>query len=561
MSYNPPRQKPVVTGDPIEIELVFNLTRCGTCSFFWPENANRQPYGPYPTFDFDSNAPKTSPANAKQTAYPWVKGTTQTPSFPDPEVMDGCRKAPIMTIGINPNLTAFAPGRIGAAWSYPNFSNAGGTDLYAKYAFYYRYRSVYQERFDLGFMKAFLVKEGQILAPKAGVVVSAARPSDAPTYDVQVLYDGDTANTTISLKENLGEPRYILLFDTAAPDNRFSKGDVIAARLDVPAGKAVEIFQQQIGYYEQIVPVLQRFETFLSAQGHAGADLRVGEDVCQLDMVACASPHWGSLFLGGTNEAVATIVHNCVSKNAWAIKQLVQTQPAVLFLVGESSYDMFRDSFGKLIYPALPAKPADGAYTLLRETSDPANPRFIKFSTTIGGQKFDLSTRLVITPHFSYNINFLPQFRMSPDGWQQFAQKFSACAQFLRTDPRFKYVASQDNSYAAYQIAQDPAGALAALKQHYAPALSALQPSFYDPHAMMASVLEDLYNKKQLTYTVGTNSAPGYLTRGEGSCHFCVNKHWTFPLGCPYGKNLLPPPAVGFLDKVAAAMVKAGSSQ
>jgi hypothetical protein len=50
--------------------------------------------------------------------------------------MDGCRKAPIMTIGINPNLTAFAPGRAGASWCYPDFSDASGGDAATKYAYY-----------------------------------------------------------------------------------------------------------------------------------------------------------------------------------------------------------------------------------------------------------------------------------------------------------------------------------------------------------------------------------------------------------------------------------------
>jgi hypothetical protein len=84
--------------------------------------------------------------------------------------MDGCRKAPIMTIGINPNLTAFAPGRTGAAWCYPSFSSADSSDTWTKYAYYYRYRSVYQEHFDLKFIEPFLLPEGSIRAAKAGVI-------------------------------------------------------------------------------------------------------------------------------------------------------------------------------------------------------------------------------------------------------------------------------------------------------------------------------------------------------------------------------------------------------
>jgi hypothetical protein len=558
-SYNPPRQAtPAAPANPLEIDLVYNLSRCGSCSFFWPAEPSRQTYGPYPGFDFPSNTPATADAAGNPSAFAWLEGVTGEPCFPNPEVMDGCRKAPIMTIGINPNLTAFAPGRMGAAWAYPSFSSAGGTDLYAKTAYYYRYRSVYQERFDLGFMEKYLVKAGQVIAPKSGVVVDAQRSSDNPSYSVKVRYDGDTADTVISLTEQPGQPRYVLLFDAEAPDNRFAKGAVIAARLSVPQGDKVDIYQQQISYYEQFVPVLQQFETFLAAKGHKDASLRVGEDVGQLDMVACASPHWGAPFLGGTSAAAATVISNCVSKNAWAIKQLVQTRPAVLFLVGESSYDMFQASFGGLIKPPLPKAPADGAFTLLSETVDPDHPRNIEFSTEIGGVKYSLTTRLVISPHFSYDENFLPQFRLDAPGWKAFEAKFPTCVEFLKTDSRIQYSAAEDGAFAAYVIERDPPAVLAELAKSYAPAYAALKPGYYDAHGMMAGVLEALYGAGTLAYTAPAKGKPGYLTRTGGSCTFCVNDHWKFPLGCPYGKTTEVPPANGFLEAVAAAMVKAG---
>jgi len=553
MPYDPPRQaKPAPPKDPLEIELVYNVRPCGTCNFFWPANAAQQPYGPYPCYDFASNTPKEQAPPADPTkSFVWLQGITRPPSFPDAEVMDGCRKAPIMTIGINPNLTAFAPGQTGTSWCYPSFSSDHGTDSWAKYAYYYRYRSVYQEHMDLAFVEKFLLPDGQIKAAKAGVLIAALRASDAPDYDLRVQYDGEANPTSIHVPGQLGGPRYVVLLD---PQARFKAGDVLAARLNVPAGQKPNVFDQPIGYYMQIVPVLQSFQTFLQQQGHADAHLRVGEDVGQLDMVACASPHWGPQWLGGTSQSVNTIISNCVQKNAWALKQLVQTRPAILFLVGQASWNMFNQTYGHLIQaqPALPNIPVDGPYTLLRLTTQ--NDCRLVFKTKIDGLDYSLSTRLVVTPHFSYDDNFLPQFRLSPDALNAFKAAQPAAAQFLQTDPRIKSV-TQPGSYPAFGIIRDTAAVLTEIKTKFPAAAGQLLAAYYDPHQMMAGVLAEIFNKGQMTYTPAKNGHPGFLSRNDGPCTFCVNEHWKFPQGCPYGKPDEQQLPIGFLDKVVATMM------
>jgi hypothetical protein len=476
--------------------------------------------------------------------------------------MDGCRKAPIMTIGINPNLTAFAPGQAGASWCYPSFSSDNGTDSSTKYAYYYRYRSVYQERFNLSFAEKFLRPDGRIVAAKPGVVISAQRTSNAPRYVLKVRYDGETRDTDIALRGKVGAPPYVVLFDPMPPNNRFKQGDVIAAQLDVPVGKKAEVNAQQVGYYERMVPVLARFEQTLRAKGHPHVGLRVGEDVGQLDMVACASPHWGPQWLGGSKQSVQTIIANCVSKNAWAIKQFVQTRPAVLFLVGESTYAMFRHAFGQLIKadPALPVRPEDGAFSLLRATSDPSRPCMFEFAGKVGAHAYSISTRLVVTPHFSYATNFVPQFRMSASAWDDFKTKFANCAAFLLHDARVKVVpADQPDGFVAAQIVKDVAPVLAHIKKTWPDAGRALMPGYYDAAAMMAGVLDDLYAKGSLSFVPPHGKRRGYLRRGDGPCAFCVNRHWTFPLGCPYGKPDEKTLPTGFLDKIAAMIVKRGA--
>jgi hypothetical protein len=560
MGYNPPRQTtPVATSDPLEVELVANVRPCGTCSFFWPSDPAKQPYGPYSTYDFDSNTPAYGTPPGTASVFSWLTATTQAPAFPTGEVADGCRKAPIMTMGINPNLTAFAPGQVGASWCYPDFHSANGMDGATKYAYYYRYRSVYQEKFNFAFIKPYVQPKHGIIAEKSGVILSTDRTSSAANYVVKVRYDGDSNDTSILVPGQLGKPEYVLLFDTSPPHNRFSKGDTLAGMLDVPAGKKVTIYAEQISYYEQFVPTLKAFEVFLHNRGHTGAHLRIGEDVCQLDMVACASPHWGSPWLGGSGQSEQTIIHNCVTKNAWAVKQLVQSRTAVLFLVGEASYNMFAYALGHLIKSTtpLPSTPADGAFTLFRQTADSTNPSTLEYSTTIDGRAYTLSTRIVITPHFSYNSNFVPQFRLSPADWHSFQTQFASCAQFLQTDSRISFVAPTPGTYAAASITKDVSGVLNEINTQFAGTKARLMANYFDVHQMMATVLEDLYEKNQLVYVDAAGGRSAYLGRTSGPCQFCVNDHWKFPQGCPYGKPDESQFPDGFLTKVAQQMLAA----
>jgi hypothetical protein len=552
MPYDPPRRsKPLPPKNPLEIDLVYNVRPCGTCGFFWPGDSTQQPYGPYPCYDFDSNTPDEKEPVGNASSFVWIQGTTRAATFPDAEVMDGCRKAPIMTIGINPNLTAFALSTTGASWCYPSFSSDGGTDSWTKYAYYYRYRSVYQEHFDFEFAKTFLLQQDRIKAEKPGVMLSSARANYTPDYAIRVQYDGDPSPTAIHISDKPGVPRHVILFDAG---KRFKGGDALAARLDMPPGRKADVYGQPISYYTQMTPVLGNFQKFLNAKGHADAHLRVGEDVGQLDMVACASPHWGKEWLGGTNQSVNNVVSNCVRKNAWAMKQVVQTRPAILFLVGQASWNMFRETFGHLIQgkPALPNLPEDGPYTLLRLTSQ--NDYRLVFDTKIDGMDYGLSTRLVITPHFSYNVNFLPQFRMGENALNAFASAYPDASKFLNTDPRIEFQ-KPAGGFAAFGLKANASAVLAEMKTKFPSAANELEAAYYDPHQIMAGVLEAMFDKGELSYTKGAGGQPGFLSRGEGPCTFCVNDHWTFPKGCPYGKPEEKQYPIGFLEKVVAAML------
>jgi hypothetical protein len=114
--------------------------------------------------------------------------------------------------------------------------------------------------------------------------------------------------------------------------------------------------------------------------------------------------------------------------------------------------------------------------------------------------------------------------------------------------------------YTVIQLPSDPvkaAAALTLLKTQFPVAADALAPFFYDANALMASVLDDLHKSGKLTWT-DKGDGTGYLSRTEGSCHFCVNRHWHFPNECRYGKTKETPPPDGFLEKVAAEVVRTG---
>jgi hypothetical protein len=182
----------------------------------------------------------------------------------------------------------------------------------------------------------------------------------------------------------------------------------------------------------------------------------------------------------------------------------------------------------------------------------------IQISTRIGSAKYELSTRLVITPHFSYDYNFYPQFRLSPDAWKAFAEKYPAAAKFLSTDPRLSFQ-QLAGAFVAAGFPPNAGGALKDFETSFTEAYRELTPTFYDPHNQMAGVLADLFNSGELAWTQSDGQQPGYLTRGNGPCQFCENSHWKFPLGCPYGKPTETPYPLGFLEQVAAKAVSGGT--
>lgn len=118
---------------PTEVELAIQLQPClaerrtyeqadreHPCEFFADQ-------GSFHSFDLEDGGPPASPSLAQPVRYAGRRRVT-------PEMLSGCRKAPIMAVGINPNLPVF--------WAGKHNSVLPVFDDVLQYAHHYRYRAI-----------------------------------------------------------------------------------------------------------------------------------------------------------------------------------------------------------------------------------------------------------------------------------------------------------------------------------------------------------------------------------------------------------------------------------
>ena len=156
----------------LEVKLVRDVRKCRTCQWFW---GGTPPYGDFPIYDWNEDYPAAvshQEQTTKRVHQKLLTGKACGQGQVDPGILHGCRKAPIMTVGINPNMTSYYASDTGAQWCYPNFSKD------ARYAYYYRYHNVYQESFSLDQIKEGIIQGTEIIAEKDGRLLNADRSSD-----------------------------------------------------------------------------------------------------------------------------------------------------------------------------------------------------------------------------------------------------------------------------------------------------------------------------------------------------------------------------------------------
>jgi hypothetical protein len=118
---------------PVEVELAYEVMPCNAlrtaqepagavhpCTYF-------RRWGTYHSYDYSAEGPPPKPGIVHKSVY---RG--RAPLVP--ELLSGCRKAPIMALGINPNLPGWWPAKRRSV--NPLF------DDYKQYAHYFRYRAV-----------------------------------------------------------------------------------------------------------------------------------------------------------------------------------------------------------------------------------------------------------------------------------------------------------------------------------------------------------------------------------------------------------------------------------
>ncbi|MCL3779924.1 hypothetical protein EMN47_05915 [Prolixibacteraceae bacterium JC049] len=528
----------------LEVKLVSDVRNCKTCQWFW---GAVPPYGNFPVFDWNEDYPKEVRDQHQTLDYISQKPTMKVKACGEGQVdsgiMHGCRKAPIMTIGINPNMTAYFPSEAGAVWAYPNLSKN------ERYAYYYRHHNVYQESLGIEFIKENIKNGTEIIAEQDGWLLDADRCSDHRWLLLTIAYiDGTEKQIEVAWTDQL---RFVVLVDTKNKKDSqklsFKKGEVIGAKIDGLTGANKQLYENSTGYYQRYVNVLNQFKTIMKGQPVAKADLSISEDVAQHDMIACASPGWSSKYDIPTQK----ITKNCVIDNAFVVSQLIQTRPAVIVIVGGSSMEMFAKVFGHFLTDfdyyyevekenGEKIKVIKETYQLLKETTE--REKFLNIKT----DDYELKSRIVISPHFSYSSNFVEQARLSDAAWQAFQADFIEDTQILMKAGRV-----QENSWNSIVPIRIHGKDDHIKQQLSAPAWDVLMAYYYDPINMLADVLKQEYDAKRISYDASISR----LKRTEGACQFCVNDLWQFPEGCPYDKNTETPPAQGELESVVKEVI------
>jgi cytosine/adenosine deaminase-related metal-dependent hydrolase len=125
--------EPRIRSLPTEVQLALEVMPCQAMRRVYEPGVTPHPcayfgeWGFYHTYDYPAEGPPATPGIEQPAIYRGKAALV-------PEILSGCRKAPLMAVGINPNLPGF----------WPNTRNAVNPlfEDFLQYAHYFRYRSI-----------------------------------------------------------------------------------------------------------------------------------------------------------------------------------------------------------------------------------------------------------------------------------------------------------------------------------------------------------------------------------------------------------------------------------
>lgn len=495
-----------------------DLRGCRKCDAFWGETA----YGPFIQVEH-------AKAGADDAAAV-LTGTITGFSHPEPATLYGCRKAPIMLIGINPNLPAhflvprkpkaseWSSGRSAATeeWKSGAFIAMPFFGSDQQYAGHYRQRpsGALQLR-DVTDLEGLLAGHGRLIADNDGELVpddeamgGSYRVPGRRMARLAIQYKGADKPVLHDIEWKRDE-------SLAVVRRSFRKGEIIAGLLTSSVmGKQIQ-FQRSTagaGYYTRVDRLLTGVKSLIP-----GANLELGEDMSLHDVVACASPNWNDREFD--TEAVRS---HCVQDMRWMHRDVADCAPEVIVLAGRVALSMFAQTgAGRLSTPLEQLPTRAGGHGGLFSTVASAGLWW-----TYRARGVERSVRLVIAPHFSYSDNFLPQCYFTQAEWVAFQQRHSAIAGLLAAENRIKPVFGTGDTQVSMKIDDvlwrriETADMVAA---------TTMRTAWVDPVAFLSEAVVEALKERH----VGLD-ANGHLKRSRSGCDFCDNPAWKLGQGCAY---------------------------
>jgi hypothetical protein len=263
---------------PTEVELIFEVMPCNAlrtaqepgraphpCSYF-------RRWGSYHSYDYASDGPPPRRGVVHDSVYlgrgPLV-----------PEVLSGCRKAPILAVGINPNLPGW--------WRWTRGSVNPLFDDYRQYAHYFRYRAI-----------------SKLQVPQERYLAAGGGPHDTPFSDFELDVPADERGRwTIPL-----EVQPVTVYETYQA--------------------LLEALAERMGWHPHRLAV--------------GEDLAYGNMVACPSATWTTKPSPGDPTLPPMTEQERTgIVTECFHTRRYFLRQLFQSLPAVVLILSQSTANAF----------------------------------------------------------------------------------------------------------------------------------------------------------------------------------------------------------------------------